>query len=95
MFYDLAARRSLGKKNPLNDNDLKEFLAFQKERKESEKSWTLNMDDVDDKTWDLSPKNPNAPEQEKLREPRVILEEMRALDAENKDLFASIEKLLS
>lgn len=94
-FYDLQPGRSLGKKNPLNDNDLKEFLAFQKERKESEKSWTLNMDDVDDKTWDLSPKNPNAPEQEKLREPLVILEEMRALDAENKDLFASIEKLLS
>lgn len=94
-FYDLKPKRSLGKKNPLNSDDLAEFLAFLPERKDSECSWVVDMDDVDQATWDLTPNNPNAPEQAALREPKVILDEMRALEAKNRELLDSIEALLS
>jgi type I restriction enzyme M protein len=33
--------RNMGKTNPLNDNDLVEFIALQKTRPETEKSWLL------------------------------------------------------
>jgi len=45
-FYQLEPGRNLGKTNPLNDEDLKEFLAFQARFADSEKSWSLNIVDI-------------------------------------------------
>ena len=36
----------MGKTNPLNDDDLVEFIDLQKGFSESEKSWTINVDDL-------------------------------------------------
>ncbi|MBE9242523.1 N-6 DNA methylase [Synechocystis salina] len=94
-FYQLDVGRSLGKTNPLNDDDLKEFVEFQSEFKESERSWFLDLKDVDQETFDLSPKNPNAPEDDPLREPEEILAEIAALDQESAEILANIELLLS
>ncbi|WP_194029772.1 hypothetical protein [Lusitaniella coriacea] len=41
-------------------------------------------------TFDLSVKNPNAPEEDPLREPWEILEEIAALDAESAEILAGI-----
>src|SRR5215217_2652873 len=52
-FYQLDPGRSLGKTNPLNDADLKEFIELQKTFADSPKSWSvdisrsLSSDDVD------------------------------------------------
>ena len=89
-FYQLNPGRSLGKTNPLNDDDLKEFLEFQAEFKESERSWFLDLDKVDTESFDLSVKNPNAPEDEPLREPEEIIKEIAELDRESAEILASI-----
>ncbi|MGB2924035.1 MAG: N-6 DNA methylase [Limnothrix sp.] len=94
-FYQLDVGRNMGKTNPLNDDDLKEFVEFQSTFKESEKSWCLDLKDVDQDTFDLSVKNPNAPEEEPLREPDVILKEITDLDLESAGILASIESLLA
>lgn len=93
-YYQLDAGRSLGKTNPLNDNDMAEFKDLQKSRAESEKSWTLNIVDVSSDTYDLSVKNPNIPEEAPMRSPEEILTEMDRLDSENKKILGSIKELI-
>ena len=93
-YYHLDPGRSLGKTNPLNDDDLKEFVKLQAKFKDSERSWTVNMADVDQKTFDLSVKNPNAPEEAPLRDPKKIIKEMAKLDAEAAKVLAGIREKL-
>ena len=41
-YYDLDPGRNLGKTNPLNDNDLKEFIELQTSKPTNEKSWIID-----------------------------------------------------
>ena len=93
-YYAMDPGRNMGKTNPLNDKDLEEFVALEKNKPETEKSWSIDVKDIDTSTYDLSVKNPNAPEEAPLRAPEEILEEMVALDAETKDILQSIKSLI-
>jgi type I restriction enzyme M protein len=93
-FYQLNLDRNLGKTNPLNENDLAEFVELQKTFADSENSWTVNVKDIDQNTFDLSVKNPNKKEEVTLRQPQAILEEMKALDEESAEILNSILELL-
>jgi type I restriction enzyme M protein len=93
-FYELNVGRNMGKTNPLNDKDLAEFVELQKSFKESDKSWSVAISDVDQSTYDLSVKNPNVEEAAPLREPNVIIEEIIALDKESEAILAKIQELL-
>jgi type I restriction enzyme M protein len=93
-FYQLNLNRNLGKTNPLNENDLAEFVALQKTFANSENSWTVNVKDIDQSTFDLSVKNPNKKEEVALRQPKAILEEMKALDEESTEILNSIIELI-
>ena len=93
-YYDLQPGRSLGKTNPLNDDDLAEFVSLQKSREESEKSWLLGRTAVSEETYDLTVSNPNAPEEEPLRAPEEIIEDMLARDAETAAILQKIRGLL-
>lgn len=93
-YYQLDPGRSLGKTSALNDDDLKEFVELQASFAGSEKSWQVDVAEVDQESFDLSVKNPNAPEEAPLREPQVILEEIATLDAESAKILAGIGELL-
>ena len=93
-FYQLNLDRNLGKGNPLNEKDLADFVELQKTKAESENSWSINVKDIDQKTFDLSAKNPNKKEEAALRQPQEILEEMKALDEESADILNSILELI-
>lgn len=93
-FYQLNLDRNLGKTNALNEKDLEDFITLQKTKAESENSWSINVKDIDQTTFDLSAKNPNKKEETALRKPEDILEEMKALDDESKDILNSILELL-
>ncbi|MDF1883979.1 N-6 DNA methylase [Sulfurimonas sp. SAG-AH-194-C21] len=93
-FYQLNLDRNLGKTNPLNEKDLSEFVAFQKEQIQSENSWTLDLKDIDLSTYDLSAKNPNTPEEAPLREPKEILNAMARLDRESEEILKVVKGLL-
>jgi len=89
-YYQLNLKRNLGKTNPLNENDLAEFVELQKTFANSENSWTINVKHIDQNNFDLSVKNPNQKEEVHLRSPHEILEEMRALDAESAEILNAI-----
>jgi type I restriction enzyme M protein len=93
-FYQLDPGRSLGKTNPLNDNDLKEFVELQKGFKDSGQSWSLNVAELDEATWDMSVTNPNAEEEPPLREPDEIIKEIIALDKESEVILVSVRELI-
>ena len=93
-FYQLDLGRNLGKTNPLNDKDLAEFIELQKTFADSPKSWSVDVKDVDHKTFDLSVKNPNGGEEVVLRSPQDIMREIAALDAESAEVLGKIKALL-
>jgi len=93
-FYQLNLDRNLGKTNPLNEKDLNEFIALQKTKGESENSWTINLRDVDQNSFDISAKNPTKKEEAILRQPEEILKEMQNLDEESADILNSILEML-
>ncbi len=101
-YYQLDPGRNLGKTNPLNDDDLAEFVELQKTFADSPKSWSVDATvdgTVDGKainpaTFDLSVKNPNGGEAVVHRSPREILDEIAALDAESAAVLETIRGLL-
>ncbi|MHC1699981.1 MAG: N-6 DNA methylase [Humidesulfovibrio sp.] len=93
-FYQLKPGRNMGKTNPLNDDDLADFLAQQKTFADSPQSWSVDAATIDQTTFDLSVKNPNNGEEISLRTPEDILDEIAALDAESADVLATIRGLL-
>ena len=93
-YYQLNLDRNLGKTNPLNENDLVEFIELQKNFADSENSWTTNVKDIDQNTFDLSVKNPNKKEEVSLRSPQEILDEIKALDEESAEILNAISKLI-
>ncbi|MGH8128558.1 MAG: N-6 DNA methylase [Gammaproteobacteria bacterium] len=93
-YYQLDPGRSLGKTNPLNDDDLAKFVKLQAKKTDSAQSWTVQAADIDKTTWDLSVKNPNAPEAAPLREPEQIIKDMLARDAETAKILEDIRGML-
>jgi type I restriction enzyme M protein len=93
-FYQLDLGRNLGKTNPLNDDDLAEFVKLQKTFADSPKSWTIDAKTIDQTTFDLSVKNPNGGEEVKHRRPKEIMDEIAVLDAESAEVLKKIKALL-
>lgn len=93
-YYQLNLDRNLGKTNPLSEKDLAEFVELQKTKADSANSWLIDVGDIDQKTFDLSVKNPNKSDEVVLREPKEILEEMKKLDKESEEILKTIKQFL-
>jgi type I restriction enzyme M protein len=93
-YYQLDPGRNLGKTNPLNDDDLAEFVKLQKTFADSPKSWRVDAKTIDKETFDLSVKNPNGGEEIKHLSPQKIMDEIVALDAESAKVLGNIKALL-
>ena len=100
-YYQLDPGRKMGKTNPLNDSDMQDFVTSASSvakngfGPETERSWNLDAGLLNlSKGFDLSVKNPNAPEADALREPAEILQEIRDLDEESAEILNSILELI-
>lgn len=93
-FYQLNPGRNLGKTNPLNDEDLAEFIGSQKINGESENSWSVDAGDVNVSNFDLSVRNPNRIEAVDIRSPTEVLDEIERLDKESTEILSRIRALL-
>lgn len=93
-YYRLDPGRTMGKTSPLNDADMADFVVQQANFADSPNSWTIAADAIDQATWDLTVRNPNAPETAALRDPQEILDEISALDAESAKILARVRELL-
>jgi type I restriction enzyme M protein len=93
-FYQLDPGRNLGKTNPLNDDDLADFVKLQKTFADSPKRASVGAAGIDPATFDLSVKNPNGCEEVTHCSPREIMDEIAALDAESAEVLENIKGLL-
>ncbi|SHM16383.1 N-6 DNA methylase [Vreelandella subglaciescola] len=93
-YYQLDPGRSLGKTNPLNDNDLADFVTLQAGFEDSDNSWSISVDDIDPDSVDLSVRNPNKADAEPLRDPEVIINEIETLDKESEAILEEIRGML-
>jgi type I restriction enzyme M protein len=93
-FYQLDPGRNLGKTNPLNDDDLADFVKLEKTFADSPKSWSVDVKSIDKETFDLSVKNPNGGEEVAHRSLAAIMEEIATLDAESAEVLGNIRALL-
>ena len=90
-YYQLNLDRTLGKTNPLSEQDLAEFVEMQKTKPDSENSWTVNVADLN-ADYDLSAKNPNKVEEVDTRTPEEIIAEIKALNDANAELLAELAR---
>ena len=88
-YYQLVPGRNMGKTNPLNDADLAEFVALQKDFADSPKAWSVDASTVDPTTFDLSVKNPDCGDEVVHLSPPELINEISTLDA---NLAAVLEK---
>ncbi|MDE2059508.1 MAG: N-6 DNA methylase [candidate division NC10 bacterium] len=94
-FYQLDPGRNLGKTNPLNDDDLAEFVKLQKSFADSPKSWSVDTHALSEvEGFDLSVKNPNGGEVVGHRSPQEIMDEITALDAESAEVLLAIQGII-
>ena len=94
-YYQLDPGRNMGKTNPLNDDDLAEFVKLQKTFADSPKSWSVDIKTIDQTTFDLSVKNPNGSKEVTHRTPAKIMAEIAALDAESAEVLKRVSKIIS
>ena len=93
-YYQLNVGRNMGKTNPLNKNDLSDFIKSAKTQKLSENSWSIDIEKINKDTYDLGVKNPNIAEETDERTPEQIISEIEELDKETNQILNSIKKLL-
>jgi type I restriction enzyme M protein len=93
-YYQLTPGRNMGKTNPLNEDDLEEFIELQKNFSESALSWSVDVSTINPESWDLSVRNPNGNEEVVHSSPAEIIAEIEALDNENQLILQRIKELL-
>ncbi len=93
-YYQLNPGRNLGKTNALNDNDLAEFLEFQKTKPDSENSWTVDVASLGS-DYDLSVKNPNKVEEVDERTPQEIHQHLAQLNDQAKTILDNILDIIN
>jgi type I restriction enzyme M protein len=92
-YYQLDPKRNLGKTNALNDDDMFDFITLYADKKESENSWTINTNSLDE-NFDLSVKNPNSKDEVAIRHPDEIIKSIELLQDNQQKLLKNIKELL-
>jgi len=93
-YYQLDLGRSLGKKNPLTERDLTDFVKMSKTKELSQESWLVDIGRINTETWDLTANNPNKIEEVDNRTPQEIIFEIEKLDTEAIQSIQKIKELL-
>ena len=93
-YYQLDVGRNMGKKNPLIEEDLVDFIENFKSKKHTDKSWTLDIGEINKLTWDLTVSNPNIMEEIDARTPQEIISEIEQLNIEADETLKKIKDLL-
>ena len=93
-FYQLNLDRNLGKKFPLADRDLSEFLALQPKRELSKNSWLVNVSDYNQQTIDMTPRNPSRVERVVSNDPKNIIESILEHEYQTIQILKELESKL-
>lgn len=93
-FYQLNLDRNLGKKFPLADRDLQEFIDLQSKRGLSKNSWLIDVSSYDPVTLDMTPRNPSRIERVISTDPKNIIETILAHEEQTIEILKKLEAQL-
>lgn len=91
-YYEVNPPYKLTKNKPITYEHFQEFLEGWKERKITENSWIVNVNDIKD--FDISAKNPNKLETIEHKSPIELVENIKVNNQEINDLMDEIEVIL-
>lgn len=97
-YYELTptSGERFNKTAPLTLNLFDHFFELLPERADSEKSWTVSIDEIKERNYDLKAVNPNRPDTTDTRTPAELLDEIerhgRDLEAALADLRQALQK---
>ncbi|PRM90803.1 DNA methyltransferase [Aliarcobacter cryaerophilus] len=91
-YYEVNLASKLTKNKPINIEHFEEFLESWKDRKITQNSWIVNVNDIKD--FDLSAKNPNKNEKIKHKSPIELVENIKLNNALINDLLDEVEDIL-
>ena len=83
-YYQFNVGRNLDKTNPLNNNDMQDFVQCARKRDITDNSWVVDIADVSKDTWTLTARNPNRADSADNRPPAKIIAEIERLDTQAK-----------
>jgi type I restriction enzyme M protein len=93
-YYQLNPGRSLGKLNPLNQDDMQVFLTAQKRKVISENSWLIDFSEINTNSFDLTVKNPTIKTEVLIRDPNEIIQELISLEIEEDHILTTISEMI-
>lgn len=93
-YYEINLEKKLTKNKPIQYEHLTEFVQLYKERSVTENSWLVTADEIRERNYDLSAKNPAKQKEIIHQAPAEILTEIQANDKTINTLLAEIENLI-
>ena len=91
-YYEVNPPYKLTKNKPINYDHFKEFLDVWSDRKITDNSWIVNVNDIKD--FDISAKNPNRDDSVEHKSPIELVENIKLNNKEINDLMDEIESIL-
>ena len=88
-YYDLSDIK-VGKKKPLTAAHFEEFFKLLSSRADSDRSWTVTREEINQKNYDLKAVNPHAKTEEDTRTPGELLD---IIEAKGKEVAQAIAEL--
>jgi len=91
-YYELEGKFT--KKQRIKDEHFEDVLKKIEIREISENSWIVPIEEIMERNYDLTPKNPNKKDDVEYKDPKEILEEIETLDYEIGKLLKEIKSLM-
>ena len=95
-YYEIrpSGRERFTKTEPLTLEDFDEFFKLRKKRADSENSWTVTIDEIKERNYDLKAVNPHRVEEVDTRTPSELLAEIEQHNAELNKALSDLRKAL-
>jgi len=81
-------------RRPMDGDQIPDFLAKWEKRVESERSWTLSFEEIVERGYDLSAKNPNRKDDYEHRPALELVQSIKAKEERIMDLLGELEAIL-
>lgn len=91
-YYEINLDRKLTKNKPINYEEIKHIPELLHKRELWDNSWIVKVEDIKD--YDISAKNPNKKDEDVIRTPNEIFEDLSKNDKKISELLGELEMIL-
>lgn len=93
-YYEINLEAKLTKNKPIQYEHLEDFVKLYKKRSTTPNSWIVSAEEIRNRNYDLSAKNPAKQKEETHLAPSQIIKELKVNDKEINSLLQDIDNIL-